>query len=104
MQMREYQKSTAGMIAETMYRMCQNKLAVICMVIFLVIVLAVCGAGLIAPEGYDHPDISVRRSRRPAQSTGSGQTTMGGIFLPECCMAAESRCWWRSLRPRWRRC
>ena len=57
MKTRDYQKKNS-MFRETMYRMCQNKLAVICMVIFGAIVLAVCGAGLIAPEGYDVQNLS----------------------------------------------
>lgn len=54
---RDYQKKT-NMLYETMYRMCQNRLAVVCMVLFGLIVLAVCFAGVIAPEGYDVQDLS----------------------------------------------
>lgn len=47
-----------GMIAETFYRICQNRLAVVCMFIFAVIVILVCSAGIIAPGGYDEQHIS----------------------------------------------
>lgn len=57
MKTRDYQKKNR-VFRETMYRMCRNKLAVISIVIFAVIVLAVCCAGVIAPEGYDVQNLS----------------------------------------------
>lgn len=55
MQRAEKQRS---MFSETFYRICQNRLAVICMIIFAIIVILVCSAGIIAPGGYDEQHIS----------------------------------------------
>ncbi len=47
-----------SMLRETFYRICQNKLAILCMVIFAIIVILVCLAGVIAPQGYDEQNVS----------------------------------------------
>lgn len=48
----------SSMLRETMYRMCQNKLAVLCMFLLGIIILLVILAGVLHPEGYDVQDLT----------------------------------------------
>lgn len=46
-----------SMLLDTFYRMCQNRLAVVCMVILVVIIALICLAGVLYPQGYDVQDL-----------------------------------------------
>lgn len=51
-------KKQRSMMSETFYRICQSRLAVICMIIFTAIVVLVCLADVMAPGGYDEQHIA----------------------------------------------